>query len=266
MTGNTHREFSVAFVLIGSMLLYKTPVREVNYYLLLMVMIMSGKVGGRFADIDHIWQNVREKSTWVWVVNKLIHLTGGKHRSRHTHSWDIFMISWVVLRTLVTYGVKINYFSDADRIIACAIIDGFMLGWFSHLFSDSLTHDGTYPSCFSKRRSVKLVPKAVNSVALALTGVIIMVISFGVYILELKIGVKVVGESALFTFGLGGAFLIYMALKVGNMRFNTGNEWELFVFKNIRRANKALGLIAILVPVIYKYNTDILNILKNILT
>ena len=41
------------------------------------------------------------------------------------------------------------------------IIIGFMCGWGSHLFSDMLTTDGVRLLCWSKKSTIKIVPKKI---------------------------------------------------------------------------------------------------------
>ena len=73
---------------------------EINYYLTIPVLLATAKYGALFPDVDHTWQNVKEKTVPNWIINKLIHLTGGKHRSWQTHSIDIVamftLLVWLV--------------------------------------------------------------------------------------------------------------------------------------------------------------------------
>jgi len=115
MTFVTHREFSIIFIYLGAIALYNSGVSHVNYYLALIIMLKIGKAGALFPDIDHEWQNVKEKTTGNWVVNKIIHLLGGKHRSWVTHSIDIAawfcMISYFGPKYLLQRGMidQVNY-------------------------------------------------------------------------------------------------------------------------------------------------------------
>ena len=100
MTYPTHKQYAISFALIAAILLYKFSLTQVNYYLALPILIQIAKYGGLFPDIDHSWQNVREKTIPNLVINKIIHLTGGKHRSWQTHSIDIVavftLLVWLV--------------------------------------------------------------------------------------------------------------------------------------------------------------------------
>ena len=92
MTYPTHRQYAICFAFLTSMLVYKYSLSEINYYLALPIILMASKYGALFPDLDHIWQNVKEKTVPNWIINKLIHITGGKHRSWQTHSIDILAI------------------------------------------------------------------------------------------------------------------------------------------------------------------------------
>ena len=73
MTYRTHREFAVCFVIIANFLVYKLHLSQTGYYVNLIVMLVCGKQGALFPDVDHIWQNVKEKTTINFVINKIIH-------------------------------------------------------------------------------------------------------------------------------------------------------------------------------------------------
>ena len=81
MTGKTHKQYAICGGLIAGMLMYGTGFTEVNYYLSLPILVMASQAGGKFPDLDHNWENVKDKNIVTKIVNTLIHLTGGKHRS-----------------------------------------------------------------------------------------------------------------------------------------------------------------------------------------
>lgn len=194
MTGPTHKQFSVCGAFIASMVLYKLGLTQINYYLALPLLILLSRYGALFPDIDHNWQNVKEKTVPNWIINKLIHITGGKHRSWQTHSIDI-----VVLVSTISYFLP-NFMFSSDKIslvnkeVLSIILFGFCSGWISHIISDMLTSAGVRLTCFSKFK-VALVPK-----------------------------------------------------HIGKLKFNTGNEWEGFMFKVIRVINIILGIACLIYP------------------
>ena len=154
----THKQFSIFFVYIAAILLNIFSVIDINFYLQVIIMLAIGKSGALFPDVDHIWKNVKEKTTINWILNKLIHITGGKHRSRHTHSWDICLVSFILAIIGVNYFESIGLINNLDICVAFIILCGFYSGWISHLFSDMLSSTGVYLTCFSKM-TIKFVPK-----------------------------------------------------------------------------------------------------------
>lgn len=160
MTGPTHRQYSITFAYLATIFLCSHSVTGVNYYLCLIIMLMVSKAGALFPDIDHSWQNVKNKTTLTWIINKLIHLTGGKHRSWQTHSIDIVVIctiaSYYTPKIMYSYG----YISDVDTEILSLILFGFMCGWISHIVADMLTSAGVRIICWMPTK-VALVPKKI---------------------------------------------------------------------------------------------------------
>ena len=199
MTAPTHRVFAVGWVLIGNMILYSLNVSPINYYISMIIMLQIGKYGALFPDIDHSWQNVKEKTAPNFIINNIIHLTGGKHRSWQTHSLDIAILSTIIGYNIPIYLYNIQKIDSLNREILSIVIIGFCIGWLSHLFSDMLTSAGVRITAFSKRK-IALVPKQL--------------------------------------FGL---------------RFNTGNQWEGFVYQSIKILNLVIGIIAIAYPLLRPY-------------
>ncbi len=148
----------VWWVLLTNILIYKVLEPEVNYYLALIVMLQFGKVGALFPDIDHSWRNVKEKTIPNWIINKLIHMTNGKHRSWQTHSIDIVIIANILSFRLPTYLYNTGLLDSINANILSIILLGFSTGWVSHIISDMLTSDGVRIFCFNKKK-IALVPK-----------------------------------------------------------------------------------------------------------
>lgn len=158
MTKKTHRQYSICFAFVGAILLDMHRITPINYYITIPILLMASRYGALMPDVDHDWKNVAEKTTSNFIINKLIHMTGGKHRSWQTHSLDICLgftaASWIVPKALWISGV----FNDVDLELARLLLIGVSLGWLSHLFSDSLTSGGIRISFLSKKK-VALVPK-----------------------------------------------------------------------------------------------------------
>lgn len=157
MTGPTHKQYAVCTAYIVAMLMYRYDMSEINYYITLPVIIMSAKYGGLFPDIDHNWQYVSDKTTIHWVINKLIRLTGGKHRSWQTHSIDITLILSVGAYLLPKKLEELGIISVVNKEIMMVILFGFMAGWISHIFSDMMTSAGVRVFAISSRK-IAFVP------------------------------------------------------------------------------------------------------------
>lgn len=159
MTYITHKKFAVWFGIIGAMMVYMNGLLEINYYLNLIMFITFSKIGGLFPDIDHQWHAVKEKTVINFILNKLIMLTGGKHRSWQTHSLDIALIfsllSYFIPKIIYNKGIL----NIVDMELTYTIFIGFSLGWISHLVSDMLTSEGVRLLCFVKKTRIALVPR-----------------------------------------------------------------------------------------------------------
>lgn len=158
MTGPTHRQYAISWGFIAAIIIYELGLSQINYYLALVIILMTAKQGAKFPDVDHNWQNVSEKTVPNWIVNKLIHLTGGKHRSWQTHSIDILLIisilAYAVPKMLFSKGILSNINLEVVHIIMI----GFLSGWWSHMFADMLNSVGVRLFCWGKIK-VKFVPK-----------------------------------------------------------------------------------------------------------
>lgn len=156
MTGDTHRAFSVTFALAGAVALTHFGISEVNPLVAAPVLLMSARYGALMPDVDHHWSSVSEKTLPNRILNGFIHLTGGKHRSWQTHSWDIFAIFMLLVmffprEVLAPLGVP-------TISVLYLLLYGVHLGWLSHLFADMLTPAGIRLVCWSKFK-LRLVPR-----------------------------------------------------------------------------------------------------------
>lgn len=197
MTYPTHKQYAISFAFIAAMLMYQFGLTQINYYLSLPIIILISKYGGLFPDIDHSWQNVKEKTVPNWLINKIIHITGGKHRSWQTHSIDIWVAVTMFSIIVPSELLKKAVISEINAEVMQIILYGFCAGWASHLLADMMTSAGVRLFCWNKKIIIKLVPK-----------------------------------------------------KLFGLRFNTGHEWEEFVFKLVRTINIILGLICLAYPII----------------
>lgn len=144
--------------MVGAMILAYSKLSEVNYYLALVIMIEFGKAGGLFPDVDHLWKNVKEKTAVNWCINKIIHITGGKHRSWQTHSIDITLAFFAVSLFLPSELFKRGIVNNVSKEVLSIIMLGFALGWVSHILADMLNGVGVRLVCWNKKH-VAFVPK-----------------------------------------------------------------------------------------------------------
>lgn len=158
MTFKTHREFAITFIYFATFYIYSNSTVNINYFCLLIIMLSIGAKGALFPDVDHYWQNVKEKTVCNWILNKLIHLTGGKHRSWQTHSLDLCLISGALFMWVdyILYEKEIIDYLNYQVILI--ILLSFYSGWVSHLIADMLTTAGVY-ILILKKKNIKLVPK-----------------------------------------------------------------------------------------------------------
>lgn len=158
MTRPTHKQYSVCFAFITMMLFYEYGVTQINYYIALIIILKAAESGALFPDVDHSWQNVSEKTVPNKIINTLIHITGGSHRSWQTHSWDISIIFTAIAYFLPKYLYYVGKLSVVNYEILSLLLLGFASGWISHLFSDMLTSAGVKVICFVDFK-VKFVPR-----------------------------------------------------------------------------------------------------------
>lgn len=161
MTAPTHRQYAVTFAFLANMLLYREGITEINYYLSIPILLMTSKAGALFPDVDHNWENVKEKTFINKIINIFIHITGGKHRSWQTHSIDIVTIYTVLAYYIPIKLLEKQLISVINKEVLSILLVGFASGWISHIFSDMLTHAGVRLFCFSKRK-LAFVPKKIG--------------------------------------------------------------------------------------------------------
>lgn len=161
MTAITHRQYSICFSLVANMLLFTFGITEINYYISLPIVLLVGKYGALFPDVDHAWNSVKDKTIVNWFINKFIHITGGKHRSWQTHSIDIVAIFTVFAVFIPRILFNLGKLSLVNKEVLSLVLIGFSAGWISHIFSDMLTSAGVKLICFLPVK-LALVPKHIG--------------------------------------------------------------------------------------------------------
>ena len=158
MTAPTHKQYAICGAFFVAIALYRMGLTEINYYLALPLIILVSKYGALFPDLDHDWCNVKNKNVPNWVINKVIRITGGRHRSWQTHSIDIVILLTIAVSIIPVRLYDANKISLVNKEVMSIILIGFMSGWVSHILSDMLTSSGVRILFFWKKR-ISLVPK-----------------------------------------------------------------------------------------------------------
>lgn len=161
MGGQTHKQYSILFACITLIIMFNIGVSSINYFLTIPIVMAISKSGALFPDIDHAWVNVANKTVINKILNTVIRKTGGKHRSRHTHSADICLAFTLIWYIIPTYLYNIGLLSSVNKEVAILLVLSFSSGWVSHLFSDMLTTDGIYILVICKKR-LSIVPKKIG--------------------------------------------------------------------------------------------------------
>lgn len=163
MTYVAHRQYAICGAFIAAIVVYNLKLTEINYYIALVIMLMTAKGGQAFPDMDH--DLIKEKTAVSFIVNKLIRLTGGKHRSWQTHSIDIALYCMAASYYVPWLLYKRGIISNVNKEILLVILFGFMSGWLSHLFSDMLTPAGVRLCCLWNKR-IRIIPKKGRFIAI----------------------------------------------------------------------------------------------------
>jgi len=160
LTKVTHKQYSICFAYIAAIMMLDTGANRVNYYLSLPILLMAAEFGGKFPDLDHSWNNIADKTVVNRLINILIHVTKGSHRSWQTHSWDICIAFTSIALILPDKLYEHWIIKVVDMEIMSLMLVGFACGWVSHLFSDMLTPEGVRIFCWLKFK-LKFVPKRI---------------------------------------------------------------------------------------------------------
>lgn len=161
MTSVTHERFSIGIAYIAAMIVARYGLTDINYYLAVFIIQAFALSGARFPDLDRTWKLVKNKTTLGWIVNCIIHKTGGKHRSWQTHSWDICLVSGFIFISVLRGALAGENISYINFQISLVILAGIYSGWISHLLSDMLTSDGVFLFCWRKKK-IRFVPKKIG--------------------------------------------------------------------------------------------------------
>lgn len=161
MNGQTHEQFAIGFAVTSAMVMRAASLTELNKYSCVVIGLPFVLAGAKFPDYDIKWDSIGDKNMIKFAINKLITLTGGKHRSRHTHSVDIAIIALILGIGInsILYNKRLITYMDSS-IINLTVVN-FVLGWISHLVCDMLNPSGIYLTAFYPKIKLHIVPKKI---------------------------------------------------------------------------------------------------------
>ena len=248
MTSPTHRECAIVGACIGTIAMQElnmNPVAHQNYELLaygtmFLVNYVFGVEGAKFSDLDHLWKNVKEKTAFNRIINSIIRLTGWGHRNPVTHSFDIWLVSYLLL---VGSVIKLVSYQPLSKMIIM-IISAFYIGYLTHLIADAMSMDGTRIFFWSNKWKLRFVPKSGRIDKTIPTSMFFMTIVLSVVAWQF-ISIVMSIEIAII-----GIMLTYFVFNLSNITFKTGiddsdpNNWERMVY-NVVHKMTWVGLIAV---------------------
>lgn len=159
MMGTTHQVGGVTFAGIAATSLYlSTPLVQQNPAMTIPVILAGGWLGGLMPDIDHPNSTISRMrvgfpyklALWLKMpflakfrvrlfkpISWLIHFIFGHRGATHT-------LWLLLLSTLLLFIPSLYLNSDSGaRPLYLLFVFGYAIGYFSHLFLDSLTPSGT---------------------------------------------------------------------------------------------------------------------------
>lgn len=146
MLGKTHRAGGTLFAIAGFEMMRQNGMllEDVNPLLELAIIYPVAQWASTLPDLDHHWDSVGSKTPVNWLVHRALHLTRPKHRSWQTHSLLVSGGFLWLLWTLVTLGNNFMDETEVSWVIARILVTGFILGYSSHLFLDSINPSGIH--------------------------------------------------------------------------------------------------------------------------
>ena len=262
MTSSTHRECAIVGACIGTIALQElnmNPVAHKDYELLAYsVMFIVNYVfsveGAKFSDLDHLWKNIKEKTALNRIINSLIKLTGWGHRNPVTHSFDIWLISYILIVGSVSHLISYQVLSKIIIMITTA----FWIGWFTHLIADAMSMDGTRFFFWNNNLRLRFVPKngkidkSIPTTILLFT-VISTVVAWQFISIVMSLQIAIIG-----------IMITYFVFNLSNIKFKTGidendpNNWERMVY-SVAHKMTWVGLVAVVLYGVLIANPQLKN-------
>lgn len=157
--GKTHRAGGCLAMLLAfnAMKSHGWLVDDIHPLVQLCVMYPIASWGSIFPDVDQSAETIPEKTPFMVLFNKILHLGEVRHRSWQTH--DLLLTSiFVALMVLGLHFVTLYGLfglSATSLTILKLIIMGFIVGIGSHLLLDMFTYQGVR---FGVKKWIRLVP------------------------------------------------------------------------------------------------------------
>ena len=159
MTGKTHHAGGTAAALVAFQIMRTKGwlLPDCNEFIQLLMMYPFVSFGSIFSDLDHGPESIPSKDPVAIGINKLLRLSGSKHRSWQTHSLLVTGTFCALLLALVYLGnVYFDTLGALDWILLRLAVIGFDVGVMSHLILDFITPSGIHIWPGFK---IRLVPK-----------------------------------------------------------------------------------------------------------
>lgn len=157
MLGKTHHAGGTAAALIAFEVMRAKGwlLPDCNEFVQLLMMYPFVSFGSIFSDLDHGPDSIPSKDPVAIAINKVLRLTGAKHRSWQTHSLLVTGGFCGLLFALVFLGnVYFNNLGAVDWMLLRLAVIGFIVGVVSHLVLDFLTPQGIHICPGFKLRAV----------------------------------------------------------------------------------------------------------------
>lgn len=130
------------------------PFTKYNFYSIvaLLVIFVGVRFGGHYPDFDHPPSNIKPRNFITVFISSILQLLKAKHRSRHTHSFILVTITWLILGILLNAGLTDLVYRFSKQGIDLSWIlwilqlgyFGILMGIYFHLVADMMTSDGVY--------------------------------------------------------------------------------------------------------------------------
>lgn len=147
MLGKTHHAGGTVAALVAFEVMRSKGwlIPDCNEFVQLLIMYPFASFGSIFSDLDHGADSISSKDPVAIGINKVLRMTGAKHRSWQTHSLLVTGGFCLFLFALVFLGNNLIGVSGAiDWACLRLATIGFICGVLSHLILDAFTTAGIH--------------------------------------------------------------------------------------------------------------------------